>query len=60
MSIMSEINLPLSPINLFFSKAVFCEEINVGKTKVFTLFENALDNIFVSTFNKEFILQFFM
>ena len=54
---MSEINLPVSPINLFFKKAVCCEEINVGKT-AFNFFETALDKIFVSTFNKEIGLQF--
>ena len=56
---MSEINLPLSPINLFFTEAVCCEEINVGKT-VFNLFEIALDKISVSIFNKEIDLQFLM
>ena len=56
---MSEINLPLSPINLFFTSAVCFEKINVGKT-VFNLFEITLDKIFVSTFNKEIGLQFFM
>ena len=56
---MSEINLLLSPINLFFTEAVCCEEINVGKT-AFNLFEIALDKIFVSTFNKEIDLQFLM
>ena len=50
-SIMSEINLPLTPVNLFFTLTVCCEEINVGKT-VFNLFEIALDKIFVSTFTK--------
>ena len=49
-SIMSEINLLLSPINLFFIYAVCYEEINVGKT-VSNLFEIALDKIFVSTRN---------
>ena len=59
-SIMSEINLPLSPINLFFffTEAVCCEEINVSKINV-NLFEIALYKIFVSTFNKKIGLQFF-
>ena len=52
-SVMSEINTPLSPINLFFTQAVSCEENNVGKT-VFNLMEMALEKIFVSKFHKEF------
>ena len=56
-SIMSQINLPLSPIICFF--AVCCEEINVDKA-LFNLLEIALGKIFVSTFNKEIGLQFFM
>ena len=43
--------------NLFF--AVCCEEINVDKA-LFNLLETALGKIFVSTFNKEIGLQFFM
>ena len=58
-SVMLEINLPLSPINLFFTDAVCFEEIDVSKA-VFNLFKIALDKIFVSTFNKEIGLQFFM
>ena len=41
------------------SKAVCCEAINVGKI-AFNLFEIALDNTFVSTFNKEIGLQLLM
>ena len=44
-SIMSEINLPLSPINPFFTLAVCYEEIEVGKA-VFNLFEIALGKNF--------------
>ena len=56
---MLEINLPLSPINLFFTKAICCEEIKVGKA-VFNLFEIALDKIFILIFNKEIGLQIFL
>ena len=58
-SIMSEINIPISPINLFFTEPVCCEKINVGKV-VFHLFKITFDEIFVSTFNKEIGLQFFI
>ena len=56
---MTEIDLPLSTINLFFTSAVCFEKISVGKT-VFNLFEITLDKFFVSTFNKEIGFQFFM
>ena len=39
---MSEINLPFSPITLFFTKGAYFEEIKARKT-VFNLFKIALD-----------------
>ena len=57
-SVTSEFNPPLSLINLFFTEAVCCGQINVGKT-AFNLFEIALGKVFVSTFNNEIGLQFF-
>ena len=42
---MLEINLPLCLIIFFFTKAVCCEEINVGKT-FFNFFELALEKTF--------------
>ena len=55
-SITTEVNPPLFPINIFFTEAVCCEEI--GKT-AFDFFEIALDKVLVSTFNNEIVLQFF-
>ena len=59
-SITSDANLPLSPICLFLTYAVCCEEIKSGKTLFsFSFYERAFDIIFRSTFNKEMGLQFF-
>ena len=51
-SITLDINLPPSPICLFLTYAVCCEDIKSGKT--------AFDMFFRSTFNKEMCLQLFM
>ena len=59
MSIKLDINLPLSPIHLFLTYAVCCEQIKSGKT-FFSFSKRAFDIIFRSTFNKEMGLQFFM
>ena len=56
-SIMPKINVPLSPINLFFTQGTCCEEVNVGRT-TFNLYEIALDKRFVPTFNKEMAAVF--
>ena len=45
--------------SVFYTKAICCEEIKVGKA-VFNLFEIALDKIFILIFNKEIGLQFFL
>ena len=48
----SDTNLRLSPIWLFFTYAVCCEEIKSSRT-FFSFSERAFDIIFRSTFNKE-------
>ena len=58
-SITSDINLPLSPICLFLTYAVCCEDIKSGKT-FFSFSEGAFDIIFRSTFNKEMALFFLL
>ena len=55
-SIISENDLRLSPTNLFFTETVCQAKIKVGKT-VFNLFQTALDNFFMSTFNNEITVQ---
>ena len=58
-SLESDIDLPLSPICLFLTYAVYCEEIKFGI--IFLSFsERAFDVIFKSIFNKEMGVQFFM
>ena len=54
---MSAINLPLSPVNLFSTYAVCCGEIKLGRT-VLTLDARGLEIILLSTFNKEIGRQF--
>ena len=56
-SIISDINLLLSPMLLFWIYTVCCAYIGRGKTS-FNFFKSALDSIFMSTFNKETGLQF--
>ena len=51
-SITSNINLPLSPVCLFLTYTVCCEDIKSGKT-FFSFSERVFDIIFRSTFNKE-------
>ena len=58
-SITSGINLLLSPICLFLTYAIFCEEIKSGRTSL-DYFERAFDIIFRSTLNQETVLQFSM
>ena len=58
-SITSVINLPLSPICLFLTYAVCCEEIKSGRSFL-SFSEKAFDIIFKSTFNKEMGFQFCM
>ena len=53
----SDINLPLSPICLFLTYAVCCEDIKFSRT-FFSFSERAFDIIFKSTFKKEIGLQF--
>ena len=57
-SIISDINLPVSPMFLFWTYTVRCTDIRHGKP-TFNFFASAsLDNIFISTFNNELCLQF--
>ena len=56
-SMMSAINLTLSPINLFLTYAVCCGEIKLGRTFL-SLDAKALEIILQSTFNKEIGRQF--
>ena len=58
-SITSDVNLLLSPIRLFLTYRVCCEDIKSGKI-FFSLSERAFDIIFRPAFNKEMDLQFFM
>ena len=58
-SITLDINLPLSPISLFLTHAVCCEEIKSGKT-FFSSSQRAFDIIFRSSLSKETGLQLFM
>ena len=50
--IISDINLPLSPICLFLTYAVYCVEIKSERTFL-SFSERAFDIIFRYTFNKE-------
>ena len=56
-SMMSAINLPLSPINLISTYAVCCGEIKLGRTFL-TLDARGLEIILLSTFNEEIGRQF--
>ena len=58
-SLESDVDLPLSPICLFLTYAVCCEEIKFG-TIFLSFSERAFDVIFKSIFNKEMGVQFFM
>ena len=58
-SITSDINLALSPICLFLSNVVCCEEIKSGRT-FFSFSDRAFDIIFRSIFKKEMGLEFYM
>ena len=58
-SMTSVINLPLSPIYLFLTYAVCCEEIKSGRSFL-SFSERAFDIIFKSTFNKEMDFLFCM
>ena len=58
-SIISDINLPPSPICLFLTYAVYCVEIKSARTFII-LSERAFDIIFKSIFNKEMGLEFCM
>ena len=56
-SVTSVINLPLSPICVFLTYAVCCEDIKSGKTS-FSFSERAFDITFSSAFTKEMGLLF--
>ena len=58
-SVISDINLPLSTILLFWTYAVCYGEVTYCKTS-FNFFASALDNVFISAFNNEIGLQFLM
>ena len=58
-SIISDINLPLSPICLFLTYAVCCVEIKSGRTFL-SFSERLFSIIFKSTCNKKTGLQFCM
>ena len=58
-SMTSVINLPLSPIYLFLTYAVCCEEIE-SRRSFLSFSERAFDIIFKSTFNKEMDFLFCM
>ena len=54
-SVTADINLPLSPICLFLTFAICCEEIKSGR--IFLVSQKELLIFFKSTFNKEMGLQ---
>ena len=58
-AIVSDINLSLSPMFLFWYYSVWSAGIRHSKIS-FNLFAIALDDIFISTFNNEISLKFLM